>query len=278
MQPGLLEGPKNSAAFSAAISSCERAARWIEALAVLRRMGPTDRLPAHNAAISACEKAGLWEVAIDLLNQLWTQQLTPSGVSYNAAISACQREGHWQAALRLLFERRCVAEVDEAALGGVVSTASKAVLWELCLALVLMPEVVAARPSLVDASCISAALLACQRCSQWSRALEIFEARHHLPEPADVLFAAMACEEVGRLGHARCLRLSAWRAPARTAFDVVLAAEITESRMLQGRFWRSAFRPALRELCRGMGSSQMLSGLASLGVRGGRHALVTLGA
>jgi pentatricopeptide repeat domain-containing protein 1 len=56
----------------------------------------------YNAAISACEKAGEWQQALTLLSLMPEVMVVPNEITYNAAISACEKGYQWQLALNLL--------------------------------------------------------------------------------------------------------------------------------------------------------------------------------
>ena len=58
-----------------------------------------------NAAISACEKAARWETALELLGSLRRAArdgLAPDVVSFNSAISACEKAARWEEALETM--------------------------------------------------------------------------------------------------------------------------------------------------------------------------------
>ena len=54
-----------------------------------------------NAAISSCEKAEQWQQALFLFQTMRNAKIQPNVISYNAAISSCQKGGQWLQALCL---------------------------------------------------------------------------------------------------------------------------------------------------------------------------------
>eukprot|EP00438_Fugacium_kawagutii_P019455 Skav230458 [mRNA] locus=scaffold186:48969:49418:+ [translate_table: standard] len=98
-------GP-NIFSFNAAISACEKAAKWQTALGLLENLAEL-RLTADvitvNAALSSCEKApGEWQQALWLFHVMTSWQLQADQISYSSAISCCEKAGQWQQALNLL--------------------------------------------------------------------------------------------------------------------------------------------------------------------------------
>ena len=93
--------------FSAVISCCETASRWLEALEVLRCL-PKSRLTGNcytfNAAVSACEKGSCWLGAVWLLYEMKMAAWQLDMISYNAAISACSSSSQWRSILLLFAE------------------------------------------------------------------------------------------------------------------------------------------------------------------------------
>lgn len=87
--------------FSAAISACENAQKWNQAMALLNEL-QIQRLEAnlivYNAVLSACEKASQWQQVLFLFREV-TEKLVANVVTYTAVISACERSKHWQHAL-----------------------------------------------------------------------------------------------------------------------------------------------------------------------------------
>ena len=59
-----------------------------------------------DAAISACEKAGEWENALVLLDESNQKALQPNVITCSALISACGNAGEWPLALHFFHEAR----------------------------------------------------------------------------------------------------------------------------------------------------------------------------
>ena len=95
----------NVFSFNAAISACEKAAKWPFSLCLLEQMVEI-RLQMDvislNAAISSCEKAGEWQQALVLFHGMLNWKLHRDLISYSAVISCCEKAGQWQQALHLL--------------------------------------------------------------------------------------------------------------------------------------------------------------------------------
>ena len=95
----------NVFSFNAAISACEKAAKWPFSLCLLEKMVEI-RLQMDvislNAAISSCEKAGEWQQALVLFHGMLNWKLHRDLISYSAVISCCEKAGQWQQALHLL--------------------------------------------------------------------------------------------------------------------------------------------------------------------------------
>mmetsp|Transcript_40075 Transcript_40075/g.114658 ORF Transcript_40075/g.114658 Transcript_40075/m.114658 type:complete len:96 (+) Transcript_40075:382-669(+) len=71
----------NVISFSAAISACDRAGQWVQALALLAAALAAGLEPdvfAFSAAISACSTAGLGQAAVKLLNEMQGWELRTS--------------------------------------------------------------------------------------------------------------------------------------------------------------------------------------------------------
>eukprot|EP00418_Pyrodinium_bahamense_P042399 CAMPEP_0179194536 /NCGR_PEP_ID=MMETSP0796-20121207/96687_1 /TAXON_ID=73915 /ORGANISM="Pyrodinium bahamense, Strain pbaha01" /LENGTH=116 /DNA_ID=CAMNT_0020898863 /DNA_START=118 /DNA_END=465 /DNA_ORIENTATION=+ len=88
---------------SAAISSCEKGAQWVQALVLLRSACLCAlRLDAtiFNATMSACEKGTRWDVALQLLRSMdLYYKVQPNVISFSAGLSACEKISRWQEAL-----------------------------------------------------------------------------------------------------------------------------------------------------------------------------------
>ncbi|CAJ1349937.1 unnamed protein product [Effrenium voratum] len=88
---------------NAAVSSCEKAAQWLQALVLLQL--PRPDVITYNAGISACAKSGRYHEARRLL-QAAAQAVRVDIVTYSAAITSCEQDSRWQEAAALIEEFR----------------------------------------------------------------------------------------------------------------------------------------------------------------------------
>ena len=82
--------------FNAAISACEKAAKWEEAVKLLRKMTEVGIRPdvvSYSSAISACEKGVQTDIALSLLDEMKAEGIRPNDYSYNSAITSCEKGG-----------------------------------------------------------------------------------------------------------------------------------------------------------------------------------------
>ena len=103
------DGHENS--LSAAISACENAAKWEEAVQLLHKMtekGIGPDVICYSSVISACEKGGQADVALSLLAEMKAEGIRSDVTSYNSAIAACGEGGanYADIALSLLTEMK----------------------------------------------------------------------------------------------------------------------------------------------------------------------------
>ena len=95
--------------FSSAISACEKAGQWREALQLLDQMkaeGLGQTAIAYNAAISACEKGLVPNKALQVFDQMKREGVTPTVVTYSALISAAEKGQQWKLAIQVLEEMK----------------------------------------------------------------------------------------------------------------------------------------------------------------------------
>ena len=90
--------------FSSAISACEKAGQWKEALKLLAMSRVSRVFPnvvTYNASISACAgKNGEWEQAMQLFWDMMLERLRHNNITYNAVVAAvAEKAGEWQRAL-----------------------------------------------------------------------------------------------------------------------------------------------------------------------------------
>ena len=95
--------------YSSAISACEKAGQWRDALDLLEQMkaeGLGQTAIAYNAAISACEKGLVPNKAVQVFDQMKEEGITPTVVTYSALISAAEKGAQWKLALSVLEEMK----------------------------------------------------------------------------------------------------------------------------------------------------------------------------
>ncbi|CAK9101589.1 unnamed protein product [Durusdinium trenchii] len=167
----------NVVSFVSLLSCYETAWRWPDALHLLISTSSTRALissAAGNVAMSACEKALEWEQALRTFWWMIEQSLQPDLISYVAAMSSCEKGHQWQAALSF-FERMRLESIrpDVTCFNAAISCCEKALQWQQSL------ELLAAMASFrvaSDSISLSAAMSACTRSSRWSAALYLFTA------------------------------------------------------------------------------------------------------
>eukprot|EP00434_Breviolum_minutum_P043623 symbB.v1.2.038896.t1/scaffold6229.1/size19837/2 len=156
-------------AFNAAISAC--ISGRLMALALLQEMfhcGLRPSIVTYNSAISVCEKAVEWKQAIAVLQLLKSEHSELDIITYNAVLSACQKSAQWQRAL-LFF-----AELQEQGLEPTIITCNASISaceefgqWTQALYLLSLAES-------MDVISFNAAIGACEKASQWREALHLF--------------------------------------------------------------------------------------------------------
>ncbi|CAJ1400074.1 unnamed protein product [Effrenium voratum] len=154
--------------YNSAISACARAAEWQLSVILLAELGELQLKPTemnYNSAINACEKGGEWELALALLHEMPLQRLPLSAWSFSTAISACEYASLWQPALAFLNRMRSAAP-DLVSWTAAMSTCAKAAQWEASL--LLLAEIPAR-----DAYCFNVAVGACEKSSRWEMALSV---------------------------------------------------------------------------------------------------------
>ncbi|CAJ1333000.1 unnamed protein product [Effrenium voratum] len=180
---------------STAITACERAACWPQALALLWGMAKANHV-SFNAAISACEKAGQWELALALLKATSRRSLADQ-TSWNAAVSACEKARRWQMALALLV---AAPARDTVGINAAISACEKCGAWEAALALLASMPAHRAWTSEVS---FSASISACEKGGQWPFALLL------LSQMSDVQLAPNEFSFSAAL--TACAAAAAWR-------------------------------------------------------------------
>ncbi|CAE7258674.1 unnamed protein product [Symbiodinium natans] len=81
-------------ACSSALSACEDAERWAEALDLLGVMqadGLSPNVFSFSSSISALEKCACWILSLDLLRQMEGRTVLPNEVSFSGVVGACEK-------------------------------------------------------------------------------------------------------------------------------------------------------------------------------------------
>jgi len=185
--------------YNAAVSGCEKAARWQLAVGLLTRRPRHGLQPgtvSYNAAISACVKAGRWQLARGRLTRVLALAWSPTR-QLQRCISACGAP--WQLALGpLILMPRVRLEPGFVSYSASVSACEKAALWQLALELLAQLPRVGLEP---DAVSCSAAISACGNAGQWQLALGLLTCVPRVGLESDtVCYAAAvsACEKAAR--------------------------------------------------------------------------------
>ena len=90
----------------AAVSACDVAQKWEEALLLLDEMAQQNLAPdriAATAALSSCASVGQWELALCFFNQLREWKMTIDSVMYSCCINACAKGAQAERSFQLLL-------------------------------------------------------------------------------------------------------------------------------------------------------------------------------
>ncbi|OLP85191.1 2-oxoglutarate dehydrogenase, mitochondrial [Symbiodinium microadriaticum] len=188
----------NQIAFNSAISACEKAGDWEEAVALLQQMcrkHVSADTVSHNAVISAFEKAGEWQRAMLQLQMMSEEKLSPDIISHNALISACARAGKWEAALGVFVSRLRAGGADAHSLTAALSALALAGLWGRALALLEETKLGSLSPS---CAVCNAAMGACDVAGQWQRALLLLASMPRQQIKADRISRVTAISTCGQ--------------------------------------------------------------------------------
>jgi len=91
--------PLDVKGYTVAIKICGRAGRYLDAVALLRRMEEEGLVPTdvnYSAAIDACARNGRWELGLGLLKEMTQKGMVPNMIAYGAAIAGCFKAKRWQ--------------------------------------------------------------------------------------------------------------------------------------------------------------------------------------
>eukprot|EP00434_Breviolum_minutum_P023328 symbB.v1.2.020579.t1/scaffold1737.1/size104095/3 len=143
----------------------------------------------YSSAISACEKAKQWMQALALICECQEISLEVNVITYNATISACGGSGQWQRALQLFADCNTTLKPSIVTYNAVISACETASCWALSLVLLdtlVMPDVVS----------FSATISACGKAGEWMRALDVLSVCYASTSPNTIVLNAgiSACE------------------------------------------------------------------------------------
>ncbi|CAE8734624.1 unnamed protein product, partial [Polarella glacialis] len=118
---------------TATIQGFGRRRLWQQALAVVREIGPEEKLNLrhYGALLAACEKASQWQLALEVFQELQLVAGPPDLAARGAALGACARAGRWREALHLLGSE----DVDALACAGVIRACARGTRWQHALVL-----------------------------------------------------------------------------------------------------------------------------------------------
>lgn len=172
--------------YDALMSACQKGDQWSGSLKLLNKLkthGLTPEAITFNVAISACRDH--WRRAADLLpRSRGKSRGTRTRVTYNAAMSAL--EEHWQISLGLLEESRNDGLQPSLVTYGSFMSACEGQ-WPI--AMFLLDELIDNRlqPNLIV---MNACMSAYEKCSQWQRALSLFDASQRAFQVDDISYTA----------------------------------------------------------------------------------------
>ena len=167
----------NEIVFSVAISVCEKAGRWQQALHLLEDVR-TKHLRAdcllYGGVIAACGRAGKWQQGLCLLQEAEQMLLQTNLITYSTAISACEQAGEWQQAVHLLHSIATKRmKLDTICLNTVISAFARVGEWLAAMTLLtMMKHSKTMRPDDITYAC---AVRACETASAWGMALVLLQ-------------------------------------------------------------------------------------------------------
>ena len=178
--------PLTLVSFNALIRESDKAQAWPLALALLS--APRRNVVSFGSAMSACQNALRWDQALELMASMELQRQRANAVSHNSVLSACEKGSRWQlalfllhqmpqallkqeqdlllkAAFKLLLSSFKLLFKDELSFGACVSACARALQWRMAL------ELSKGR----DSQSSNAAAGACAAARQWRVALALQE-------------------------------------------------------------------------------------------------------
>ena len=147
------------------------------------------------SAISACEAAGRWQEALLFLELMHGARIVANRITWNAAVSAAEKGSHWELAMCFLdaMQDEHVAP-DCISCGSAISACQKSHVWTRAVSTLLSMQILRTEP---DSICWSSSLLACSQGTAWAIALEVLgEMRQaQVPDLVSICYGADACHK-----------------------------------------------------------------------------------
>lgn len=149
---------------NAAVTSCARGARWLEALELLQ-VGVPD-VVSLTAAITGCQEVALWQGGLRLLGDCAVRGLRPDAIALHASLSTCEKAAQWEHALSAARLLTAAGTSYDA----LASACERAAQWPQSLSLVSRAGAWGVRRLVAHAAAGSA----CGKAARWRQALQLF--------------------------------------------------------------------------------------------------------
>ena len=148
------------------ISACEKAAKWLEALALLEDCAGS--LEASVVTYNASLSQEAWQQALELFCDARTRQVSCDLVTYNTAMSACEGSLQWQIAFQLFPSHSSSMSADIITYATAICAYEKVALWQQAMMLL---EECAHRVLKSDVVACNSSLNACEKAAQWQQSI-----------------------------------------------------------------------------------------------------------
>eukprot|EP00439_Symbiodinium_sp_Y106_P069573 s534_g11.t13 len=159
-------------AFNSALTACERASEWGQAMQLLQEMrefGPHPDIISVNAVLAAC--VSKWQEALHIFATLPSMELRPSIVTLNSLMNACASGLQWQFAFELWRGLLPPLQPTEATFGALLASCALGPGWQVSVALLQQSFLRQARANVAN---WTSTLTTLQRQGQWERASSLF--------------------------------------------------------------------------------------------------------
>ncbi|CAE7864389.1 unnamed protein product [Symbiodinium microadriaticum] len=159
-------------AFNSALTACERASEWGQAIQLLHEMrefGPHPDIISVNAVLAAC--VSKWQEALRIYATLPSMELRPSIVTLNSLMNACASGLQWQFAFELWRGVLPPLQPTEATFGALLASCALGPGWQVSVALLQQSFLQQARANVAN---WTSTLTTLHREGQWERASSLF--------------------------------------------------------------------------------------------------------